>query len=348
MSAANPKGIRVAFVIRPLLHESLARRVLRPTACAGLMASLLLTAAPSMAQGANIEEAISPIPLEHNLDPKKIGLGKMLFSDSRLSAGNGVACASCHFPQFNLIDGVPLSRGLPGAPGVTNTPTLYNVGLNPLIGWAGKSTTLEEHAKTVVEGSNTMGAKWEDVIAALANDQSMVDQFNSIYDSGITRNNIINALVAYERSLVTPNAPFDRYLRGDEDAINDRAKAGYQLFKDLGCISCHQGENVGGNMFQVFGIFGQSNVVLQGAKTPGSAQNTGIDETKPVFRVPSLRNVAKTAPYFHDGSVPTLTSAINIMATRQLGRSIPDEEIDKLKTFLESLTGEYEGVPVGE
>lgn len=292
-------------------------------------------------------EPVRPIPVNQQWDRQRVSLGKSLFSDSRLSAGNGVSCSSCHLEHRALTDGTKVSPGLPGAPGETNTPTLFNVSLSPMHGWAGQSKTLEQQVDMVVQKDMTMSAKWSDVIASLNQDNALKEAFAAIYKDGITKANVIDALVEYEKSLVTPNAPFDKFLRGETAAISEQAKAGYQLFKDYGCSSCHQGVNVGGNMFQVFGIFGSS-TGAPSPDTPGSAKNTGIDDTRPVFRVPPLRNVAETAPYFHDGSVETLPEAIRIMANRQLGRNLADEDVEKLYAFLKSLTGEYEGVSVGK
>src|SRR5690606_181365 len=140
--------------------------------------------------------------------------------------------------------------------------------------------------------------------------------------------------VEFEKSLVTPDAPFDRFLKGEEEAITAEAKSGYKLFKDYGCSSCHQGVNVGGNMLQIFGIFGQPEGAAKGAETPGSAQGSGIADDRPVFRVPSLRNVQHTAPYFHDGSAETLPDAIRVMAQYQLGRPVPEDDIYKIEAFL--------------
>jgi len=308
----------------------------------------LLASAGVMISGENrSDEPISPIPLEVPLDQAKVKLGRSLFADSRLSAGNGVSCASCHLFERGLTDGLPISRGLPGSPGGTNTLTLFNVGLNAKLGWDGHFLSLQDQAKAVVQDKHRMGAKWDDVVPLLRNDIALTATFNQIYKDGIQRDNVIDALAEFEKSLDTPNAPFDRYLRGDDNAISEEAKSGYQLFKNYGCVSCHQGVNVGGNMLQVFGIFGTPEAASQGPKTPGAAQGSGIDDDRPVFRVPSLRNVAQTAPYFHDGSVATLTEAIGVMAKYQLGRSISDEDVAKIEVFLKSLSGEYQGVPVG-
>lgn len=319
-----------------------------PGAIVGLSLYIFLCAAQQVTADEKVIEPISPVPQQTNLDPRKVALGRGLFSDSRLSGGNGVSCTSCHLPQYGLTDNVAISHGLPGAPGLTNTPTIFNIGLNPLLNWSGQTKTLEEQASRVVEQKNTMGAKWPEVVNTLRNDSVLTKAFSAVYDDGIKRENVIDALVEYEKSLNTPDAPFDQYLRGNTTAISEDAKSGYRLFKDYGCISCHQGVNVGGNMLQVFGIFGTPDAAAQGSATPGSAKDTGISTQEPVFRVPSLRNVAVTSPYFHDGSTKKLEDAINIMANNQLGRDLEKDEVGKLKAFLTSLTGKYEGVPVGE
>jgi len=310
--------------------------------------ALFGSAVITMSGESHDNEPISPIPFKTMLDEKKVKLGEALFSDDRLSGSNGVSCSSCHLFERDLSDGIPISGSLPGTIGTTRTLSLFNVGLNSKIGWAGQFLTLEQQAIAVVQDKSRMGGKWEDVVASLRTDLVLNKAFNEIYKDGLKRDNVVDALVEYEKSLNTPNAPFDRYLRGDESAIDQRSKDGYHLFKDYGCASCHQGVNVGGNMLQVFGIFGEPQAALKGPRTPGAAQGSGIDDSRPVFRVPSLRNVAERPPYFHDGSAPTLTDAIGKMARYQLGRNISDEDVGKIEAFLNSLSGEYHGVPVGK
>ncbi len=289
-------------------------------------------------------EPIEPVPLSNDLDQNKVALGRRLFNDSRLSGGNGVSCTSCHAINQGMTDHLKLSRGLPGYPGITNTLGLFNVGLNAKFSWAGGITTLEDHTDRVIENKLTMGGRWDDVLETLRGDPSMVAAFEALYPDGIQRRNVIDAIVLLEMSLNTPNAPFDRYLRGDKAAISPQAEAGYRLFKDYGCVSCHQGINVGGNMLQVFGIFKAPDGSSEGISVPGSAADSGIAGDRPVFRVPSLRNVAHTAPYFHNGSATTLRQAIDTMAVVQLGRNLAEDDVAKLEAFLRSLTGEYEGV----
>lgn len=292
-------------------------------------------------------EPIVPVPLEAQLDGRKIELGRRLFLDSRLSSGNGVSCATCHTMDRSLTDGLAISRGLPNHPGLVNTPTLFNVGLNAKFNWSGKYLTLEEQTDTVIESPRTMGGKWSEIISTLDADAQLAQSFKELYEDGVTRKNTVDAIVQFEKSLITPGAPFDEYLRGNDRAISPEAAAGYELFKAYGCASCHQGVNVGGNMLQVFGIFGTPDAAALGVETPGSAQASGITDEKPVFRVPPLRNISATPPYFHDGSAKTLGEAINTMADYQLGRTLTEGDLGKLEAFLRSLTGKYRGVPVG-
>jgi cytochrome c peroxidase len=317
------------------------------TLCAGLFMSIVMMS--STASGELVAAGpISPVPLTVELDQRKVELGRQLFADSRLSVDKGVSCATCHQFERGLTDGIPISRGLPGKPGIINTLSLFNVGLSSKLSWSGKYMTLEEQARAVIESERSMGAKWDDVIALLKNDMGLTATFDEIYDDGIQPGNVVDALVEFEESLNTPNAPFDRYLRGEDKAISEEAKSGYELFKNYGCISCHQGVNVGGNMLQVFGIFGRPKGANLGSQTPGSAKDSGIAEDAPVFRVPVLRNVQFTAPYFHDGSAANLSEAIATMARYQLGRSLTDEDIAKIEAFLNSLSGEYQGVSIGK
>lgn len=306
----------------------------------------VLGAMQALADDTRLDEPITPVPLTLDTDPQKVELGRLLFNDSRLSGGNGVSCASCHFLNRGMADGLALSRGLPGHPGITNSLSLFNVGLSSKLTWAGLDLTLAMQTERVIHAPSTMGADWDAVTADLRNDRALSARFAAAYRDGLQTVSVIDALVEFQRSLITPNAPFDRYLRGEDGAIDAGAKQGYRLFKDYGCVSCHQGVNVGGNMLQVFGIFGKPPAAARGAATPGSAQNSGIAEDLPVFRVPVLRNVQFTAPYFHDGSVATLPEAIAAMARYQLGREAPDADIAAIQAFLNSLSGEYQGIPL--
>jgi len=180
-----------------------------------------------------------------------------------------------------------------------------------------------------------MGHNFADLISVLKNKKIYKQAFHAIYPDNITADNIADAIAEFEKALITPNAPFDRYLKGEKDAITAEEKRGYRLFSSKGCILCHNGVNVGGNFYNKFGIFKDAN-----SSALGRYNVTKREEDKFVFKVPSLRNVALTAPYMHDGRTASLKEAIEIMSEHQLGRYITEEEVRKIALFLKSLTGE--------
>ena len=252
------------------------------------------------------------------------------------------ACASCHQLGQGGDDGQVRSIGADGRALDFNTPTVFNAALSFRLNWRGNFRTLEEQAEAVLLDPRLMGTSWPALISKLRADQAYRDGFDSTYGQPPTRPLVLDALAAFERSLLTPRAPFDRYLRGERDAIGPEEKRGYELFKSHGCVACHQGVNVGGNLFQRFGVF--DDPVAVGPPTEadlGRFALTGKAEDRSVFRVPSLRNVARTAPYFHDGRVATLEQAVEEMARTQLGHTIAPREVDLIVRFLHTLTGEY-------
>ena len=214
----------------------------------------------------------------------------------------------------------------------------------------GKVKTLAEQIEMVVHNTHDFNNTWEIVISRLSMDKSLSKIFNDIYKEAITKENITDAIVEYEKTLITPNSRFDRYLRNESNALTESEIKGYLLFKQYGCISCHQGVNVGGNLFQKFGIF--YNYLAERGNIRradyGKFNTTNRQMDKFVFKVPSLRNVAVTSPYLHDGSVETLKEAINIMGKTQLGRELTSDEISLIEAFLRSLTGEYENKILGK
>ena len=288
----------------------------------------------------NEVSGLSALPTPSGQDDALVRLGKKLFKDPRLSGDNTVSCASCHIVSAGGDDGRPVSIGIGGAIGTHNAPTVLNSGLNFRQFWDGRAKDLGEQVEGPIHNPLEMNSNWRDIMPKLRADADMVTAFEK---SGlnITQASIIKAIVAYENALVTLDSPFDRYVLGEESAISGEAKNGLELFIRLGCVSCHQGQNVGGNMYQRFGVFKNyyedngnvSKIAL------GRYNVTGNPDDKYVFKVPSLRNVAQTAPYFHDGSVATLESAVNIMATYQLGHSLKEAEVTSIIAFLESLTG---------
>lgn len=317
-----------------------------------LMAAPLWFAGASFAQELT-GEPISPIPQSIELDERKVSLGEKLFHDGRLSKNKQMSCASCHdINRGGVIPGEQYS--LPGVSGETvkiNIPTVYNSGLNFSQFWDGRAESLEDQIDGPIHNADEMGASWQEIMIRLRKDKAYSDAFYKIYRSPPTEKAIKDAIATYERSLITPNAPFDRYLRGDPDAITDVQKRGYRYFKNLGCVACHQGKNIGGNMHQSFGILGDYFEDRGSEMTEadlGRFNVTGEESDKFVFKVPSLRNIDKTAPYFHDGSAETLEEAVDVMARYQLGRDLSDDERMALVAFLKSLTGDMKAAPGAE
>jgi len=277
---------------------------------------------------------ISPIPLTVDVDKRKAALGKKLFFDTRLSLDNSISCATCHNLNEGGDDNLRVSFGYHGRTGTRNSPTVYNSLFNFRQFWDGRAANLQEQAEKPIENPVEMADSFTALIPRLKK-TTYKQQFDAIYKDGITKNNITNAIAEYEKTLITPNAPFDRYLKGQKNAISEEAKEGYRLFRTKGCILCHQGINIGGNMYNKFGIYTDTN-----SSDLGRYDVTHKERDKYFFKVPSLRNVARTAPYFHDGSEPNLRTAVLIMSQYQLGRKITPDEVDKIIAFLKSLNGE--------
>ncbi len=308
--------------------------VLIPVTIAGSLAFLQRTGV------AQTEEPIRPIPPKVGFDSDRAAIGERLFHDVRLSPGRQESCASCHPLDHGGMDGLPVAMRPDGSSHLRNTPTVFNAALNTTYNWDGVAHTLESHADRIIR--KLMKISWNEVIARLRSDSDYTSAFRAFYKDGLTRANILDALATFERSIITPNCRFDRFLRGQQDTLTEREARGYQLFKRYGCITCHQGINVGGNLYQKFGVFKD----MASHKAPidlGRIRITNVPRDEEVFRVPSLRNVAVTAPYFHDGREPDLTKAVETMAKVQLGKALPHEHADLIVEFLRTLTGEFRG-----
>lgn len=266
-----------------------------------------------------------PLPAGRSGDMRKIALGRDLFYDRRLSHSMTVSCQSCHDLSTNGASSVAVNRSDAGRQLSYNTPTVFNAVYSFRLGWEGKTRSLRDFAMGTLGTDHLMGG---DGLAArrLAADPKMVARFREIYRVAPSEDRIADALSVFMATLVTPDAPFDRWLRGDKTALTAQQVRGYDRFQQLGCASCHQGANVGANIFQRRGIF-----------HPLGAPNPRY------LRVPSLRNVAATAPYFHDGSVSTLPDAIRRMARAQLDLTISERDLSDVTAFLDSLTGTYRG-----
>ena len=287
-------------------------------------------------------EPIKTIPGKSESDAEKVALGRALFHDPRLSKDDSVACVSCHDLGSGGDDGRKVSIGVEGKAGPINSPTVFNVGLNFKQFWDGRADTLEQQIDGPVQSPLELGSLWPEVVSKLQAHESYPERFDTLYPDGINRNNVKDALAVFMRSLTTPNSRFDQWLKGDRDALDLREKRGYALFKHYGCISCHQGANVGGNMFQVFGVLNEY-FKKRGNITDadyGRYNVTGNSADRHAFKVPSLRMAALTAPFLHDGSAATLRDAVDAMFEYQLGRDAPNEHKEAIVAFIETLVGE--------
>lgn len=286
---------------------------------------------------ANINaNVITPIPQNLETKKEKVELGKLLFNDTRLSIDNTISCASCHFINQGGDDNKKVSTGINGLKGDVNAPTVLNSVFNFRQFWDGRANSLEEQALGPIENPVEMGNDFNILIPKLKKTEYK-SLFNTIYDDGITKTNIADAISEYERTLITPNSPFDLYLKGDENAISEIQKEGYEIFKEKGCISCHHGINIGGNLYSEFGVIASPDIT-----NLGKFNHTKKDTDKFKFKVPTLRNIEKTAPYLHNGSVETLDEVIKVMALYQLGREISNIEVYKIVEFLKSLSAEIQ------
>lgn len=280
-------------------------------------------------------DLITPIPLKTHYDSNKANLGKKLFFDTRLSKNNTISCASCHILEDGGDDNLPVSFGIDGKTGTRNSPTVLNAVYNYSQFWDGHAKNLAEQVKGPVHNPVEMGTNFKEIISKLNQDKGYKTQFTKIYKDGVTPFSIADAIAEFEKALTTPNSRFDKYLRGDKTALSADELQGYKLFKEYGCISCHNGVNIGGNLLQKIGVvkefihqdFGLYNI-------------TKKEEDRYYFKVPSLRNIELTAPYFHDGRIPTLEKAVEKMMQHQVGFVLKEKEFENIIKFLKTLTGE--------
>lgn len=273
------------------------------------------------------------------VDGARAALGRRLFEDPRLSGDGKVACTTCHHLAEGGDDGLVRSRGIHGRESQVNAPSVLNVAFNFRQYWDGRAPSLEEQLDGPLLGSSEMGTTWPQLLATLSGDPSYVAAFAAIYPQGVTAASVRDALAEFQRSLVGSSAPFDRWLMGDAAAIGEAEVEGWKLFQALGCTACHQGLGIGGNMLQRMGMFGDYFAGReQRPADQGRINVTGKEADRHSFKVPSLRNVALTAPYFHDGSAATLAMAVRVMARHQLGREIGDDQVARIVAFLATLT----------
>ncbi len=295
-------------------------------------------------------DPLLPLTATHELDSAKTTLGERLFHDRRLSADGRISCSSCHNLKRGGTDQTKLSTGVHQERGRLNAPTVYNASLSASEYWDGRARDLREQAREAMENPVEMGSSWPDVVRRLERDDGYRAEFQRVYPSqGVSSETVADALACFEESLVTVDAPFDDYLRGNEQALGTAEKAGYRLFLDLECSACHFGPAVGGRRHAIMGKHGNY-FGDRGAESDldlGRYRVTGSEPDRHRFKVPTLRNVTLTFPYFHDGSTSSLVEAVNTMARYELGRELSAAEAGDLVKFLESLTGKYRGRSLG-
>ncbi|CAM5183905.1 cytochrome-c peroxidase [Oligella ureolytica] len=301
-------------------------------------------ATPALAQQADGErykpnnELIQPIDPHVVENQAEVELGKKLWFDQRLSRSGFISCNSCHNLMLGGADQLVSSVGDYWAQGPINSPTVLNSSLNFVQFWDGRAANLREQAGGPIENPLEMGSTHELAVSILRTIPGYVNEFKEVYgDDEITIEEVTSALAAFEETLVTPNARFDQWLRGDDNAITDQELNGYLLFKNSGCVACHNGPNLGGNSFQRMGLV---EPYVTDNETAGRAGVTGQDVDRMNFKVPTLRNVELTYPYFHDGGAETLAEAVDIMGRLQLGRKFEEHEIVDIVAFMKTLTGD--------
>ena len=270
-------------------------------------------------------------------------LGSMLFFDPRMSSSGLLSCQSCHQIGMGGVDGLETSVGHGWQKGPRNAPTVLNATFNIAQFWDGRAPDLAAQAKGPVQASVEMNNTPEQVVATINSMPAYKDLFVRSFpgqDDPVTFDNFANAIAAFEAKLVTPGAPFDRWLEGDDAALTDTQKQGLQLFMDEGCSACHNGVNFGGQDYFPFGLVERpgGDVLPEGDLGRFAVTQTASDDY--VFRAAPLRNVALTAPYFHSGVVWSLPEAVHVMGTAQLGADLTAPEVDAIVAFLQGLTGE--------
>jgi cytochrome c peroxidase len=297
---------------------------------------------------ARANRMFKPIPESvTDVDDQKVELGRALYHDKGLSADGTVSCATCHVISEGGGDNLPTSTGIKDQVGPIHSPTVLNARYHFVQFWDGRAATLEEQALGPVEDPLEMGNQWDDVVGYLAGEPHYADAFEELYGGEITKENAAHAIAEFERTLITPNAPFDQFLRGDENALNEQELAGLQAFMENGCTACHGGKILSSEGYQKLGLvhdyFEDRGTELTDADL-GRYNVTGEESDKHFFKVPTLRNVELTHPYYHDGQVETLEEAIWSMGWHQLGRDLDEETVDDIVAFLLTLTGEIPDV----
>ena len=298
--------------------------------------------------GERAAEPVRPIDRSLETDPAKVALGYALFHDTRLSVDNTVSCATCHALETAGVDNKQYSEGVDAQVGGVNAPTVYNAVYNFVQFWDGRAKTLADQAAgpplNPIEMAST---SFDEIIAKLEKDRKFATEFKKVYPDGLTEANITDAIEEFERTLITPDSRFDKWLRGDDQALTADELAGYELFKEYDCATCHVGPNLGGLSYELMGLrrhyFEDRGLELT-VEDNGRFKETQLERDRHRFKVPGLRNIEHTWPYYHDGTRLTLEDAVRDMGRYQSDVDLTQSEVDNITSFLKTLTGEYQGV----
>lgn len=324
-------------------------------ASAGTLASTAPSRTPSEEEPLEILPSVDDVMEQLGLtgSQERIALGRQLFHDTRLSKDHTVSCASCHDLRFGGIDRTPRAVGIRSQVGPLNTPTVFNAALSIAQFWDGRAKDLATQAGGPPQAAGEMGSCFEEITGRLQADQGMVQTFAKAFPdevttaSDVTKERILEAIATFEATLLTPGSRFDQWLSGDQNALTDEELHGYGVFKEVGCAQCHYGPAIGGKTFQKLG---QKNPFFTDQQLThadlGRFNVTQDERDRHAFKVPTLRNVALTAPYLHDGSVATLEETVRLMGHHQLGLELKPTQIGQISAFLRSLTGTYDGKPL--
>ncbi len=294
----------------------------------------------------------APAPADNPTTPAKVKLGQLLFLDPRLSSTGTVSCNSCHNVMAGGEDNRPVAAGVHGQTGGRSAPTVWNAAFHATQFWDGRAASLEDQARGPVTNPIEMGMKsWSDVVARLKQVPDYPQLFKEAFGANaqISEDNAVKAIAAYERTLITPNSPYDRYVKGNKPALTDQQKRGMETFAEAGCIGCHSGPAFSGQTGQGTGVFRKfptfDNPFYERKYSfkddVGRFAVTKNNSDKHLFKVPTLRNVTLTAPYFHNGSVKTLDEAVRVMAKLQLNRDLSAQQVEDIVAFLNALTGKF-------
>ena len=297
--------------------------------------------------GERAGEPVRPIIAKDDTDARKVKLGFDLYHDTRLSVDNTVSCATCHGLNTGGVDNLQYSKGVENNMGGVNAPTTYNAVYNFVQFWDGRAKTLAEQAAgPPLNPVEMASASFDEIIAKLAQDENYVAEFNALYADGITEANITNAIEEFERTLVTPNSQFDKWLLGDNEALTADELHGYDLFKANNCATCHVGANLGGESYELMGLrqhYFEARGLTLTEEDNGRFKQTQDERDRHRFKVPGLRNIELTWPYYHDGTRQTMDEAVRDMAKYQCDVELSDAEAASIVAFLRTLTGEYQG-----